>query len=170
MIDDGSAWKRALNPMTLFAVRLCSAAVVFLTPLLRQRQTLFEFLAQTAITSLHLDPDRQQTDRCSYEYWTVTQPNFAARFFGGSYDDLLRRIDCLVCNVYYWLERWMYFATGMAPEDWTMVDGQLQRLYFILDHETPPHWPNVVCNHRYHGLVARALVFCLEMWLTDEEV
>jgi hypothetical protein len=152
-----------VNPMTLFAVRLCSAAAFFLAPLLRDRQTVPEFLLQTALTSVHVEPDRPPSaDPASLEYWTVTQPALAARFFAADHDRMLRQVDSAVCNVYHWLSHWMHYTSTLSPDEWR--DGlplPLQRLYVVLEHETPPNWHRVVCNPRYQGLVAKALAQCL---------
>jgi hypothetical protein len=152
-----------LNPATLFAVRLCGAAAFLLAPLLRGRQTVPEFLLQTALTSVHVEPDLSATaDPASLEYWTVTQPALAARFFTAHHDRLLRQVDGAVCDVYYWLSHWMHYASSLSSKEWR--DGlalPLQRLYVVLEHETPPNWHHVVCNPRYQGLVAKALAQCL---------
>lgn len=157
-----------VNPMTMFAVRLSGLATVFLTPLLRGHLTLPEFLMQTALSSLYVDADRQHTDQVSCDYWTITQPRLTARFFGESHNDLLCRIDHMVCSVFHWLQQWMFYVHGLGPNEWARMEPSMQNLYFVLDHETPPYWPKVLYNHRYHPHLAKVLVFCLEYW-TDPE-
>ena len=151
-----------VNPATLFAVRLSSPEAVFLTPLLRHRMPLAEFLAYTVVSSVH--PDRFG-DHASHAYWTVTQPAMMRDIFADAlYGDLLRQIETRVRDIYPWLTTWMNWVTGLPVDEWLAFDLGLQRLYVILDHETPANWPRVVCAPRYHGLVAKAVVFCIEQW------
>ena len=54
-----------VNPITLFAVRLCAAELVYLTPVLRQRLSLPLFLALHSVRSGLSDASRVHMDRAS---------------------------------------------------------------------------------------------------------
>lgn len=58
----------------------------------------------------------------------------------------------------------MTWVAALTANDWLALDIGLQRLYVILEHETPANWPRVIGAARYHGLVAKAVAFCIEQW------
>lgn len=151
-----------VNPATLFAVRIGCPEAVFLAPLLRNRVSLAEFLAQAAVSAAH--PEGSAPDPASRAYWAVTQPALVRRIFGDDHGELVRRVDDRVRDLYPWLAAWMRWAAGLSVDEWLSLDVGLQRLYVILEHETPVNWPRVVGAPRYHGLVAKAVAFCVQYW------
>ena len=84
-----------LNRQTLFAVRLCSPVIVYLSPLLRHQQSLTKFLAiREAEVQLYEGPHsgRLTVDAPSREWWNCHLRSTGDRIFAKHHGALMKRI------------------------------------------------------------------------------
>lgn len=74
-----------VNPVTLFAARLCDPEVAFLTPLLQEQQSMPQFLATHVVRTQLTDASRVHMDRPSYRWWKETVEEMIQRLLAERY-------------------------------------------------------------------------------------
>ena len=154
-----------VNPATLFGVRLCPPIVVYLTPLLRSRTSLPEFLALRAIEARLMDVHRPTVDARTRAWWTDTVEAFGREVFCATH--LFARVAWQVDNAAAWLGGWLGYVASLTWSEWNALDPDLQRLFVLLDYaaqsdETGGDCFRVLCNPRYSAWVAKAIALCIE--------
>lgn len=120
-----------LNTRTMFALRLCYPNLVFLTPLLKHRMPLCEFLAVRIVQAQLLEMSQATVDQDSHD-WYRSMGNSAEVFFGEQHGHLIDRIQWQVANISAWLPGWMAHISNLRREDWSALDVDLQRMYVLL--------------------------------------
>lgn len=147
-----------VNPHTLFALRLCTPDIVYLTPLLQRRRELPEFLAHRSVEARLADCGRHSVDPRTHRWITADLPALTHRLFGAAEAPLLTQIHYHIDTLYGWVGGWVRFVAALAPADWATLEPSLQRLWHLLEYEAPVHWYKILGAPRYHPLVARLIV------------
>lgn len=153
-----------VNPVSLFAVRLCLPDVVYLTPLLEHRFRLDEFLALRETETQLINFNRSGVDHNSRQWWTETLRETGERMFKDKHEGLIASIQWQVAAVMQWLPTWMVYVSTLTWDEWNSMDRDLQRLYVLLDYEQQHCWHYIIGNPKYEMCVAKAVVFCLDNW------
>lgn len=171
-----------INTQTLFAVRLCYPTMIFLTPLLKRRESMDEFLAMRVVQSHLYDTSPVNVDHDTQQ-WYRSMGMWAESFFGEHHGTLLDRIQWQVMHIGMWLTAWQSYIGTLDWEAWSELDIEIQRLYVLLprprpnapyrgrpgpagpDYEHPGSWwPRILCNPKYTQWIAKLIVFHLRQW------
>ena len=123
-----------INPVTMFAVRISTPDVVFLTPLLRNKQDMLEFLTMRIVEASNMEVSKAHVDRFSRRWWSTQVGSYIEFFFGHKYRHLIHRITWSVDTISQWILGWMNHINSLCWEEWHELDVDLQRLYVLLDH------------------------------------
>ena len=154
-----------VNPVTMFAARLCQPELVFLAPVLRGRLAVVDFLATQVVHAHLMDASRVHVDRVSHRWWKEDVEEMTHRLFGGQHGELLSRIRWQVDSIPQWIAAWMGYVSSLCWDEWQELDVDLQRLYVLLDYvydEDGGAWCRVLRNPKYVNWVAKAVVFSLQ--------
>lgn len=167
------------NTQTMFAVRLCYPTIIYLTPVLKHQQPLREFLALRIAQASLMDATLSTVDHATYQWLTtlpqgcvvgctdtpLTADEMTEVYFGEHHGTLIDQVRWQVQHIMHWLPTWLSYVSTMCWDEWTVLDGDLQRLYLLLDYEHPNAWYHkILCNAKYTGWIAKVVVFCLQQW------
>lgn len=147
-----------VNPHTMFAARVCTPEVVYLSPLLRGERALPELIAQRAVELRLVDRTRLTVDHYTYHWLETALPALTHRLFGEHHAETVAQIQYQVDTFYDWVAAWVQFVSVLSPEDWAALDLPLQRLYVLLDYESPGAWFKIIGSPRYTEIVAQLVV------------
>ena len=154
-----------VNPVTMFAVRLCTPDVVFLSPLLQGKQDISDFLIGRVIESRMMDISRLHMDRMSRRWWGTQVSAYVDAFFSESQADLIAIICWQVETMPQWISVWMSYMGSLCWQEWNQLDVDLQRLYVLLDYAwEEPHadtWSRILKHSKYSEWVAKVVAFTL---------
>ena len=149
---------------TMFAVRLSIPEVIFLRPLLACEMKVTEFLTRRVLESKFIRNHTSYQDPRSQEWWIETIPFFSRFFFGHRDVLVLQRITWHLENIPEWMPIWIQYISTLPWQEWQLLDTNMQRLFILLDYENAKSWNRIICNPRYIGCLAKAILFCLEQW------
>jgi hypothetical protein len=155
-----------VNPATMFAVRLSYPDVVFLTPLLKERMTVTEFLTTRFIESTVMEVSRTQMDRMSRRWWGTQVSEFVDTFFSHSHTHLIQQIYWQVDTMSHWITAWMEYIGSLCWDEWNQLDVDLQRLYVLLDYAgedvgNTANWSRILRHPKYCDWVSKMVVITL---------
>ena len=154
-----------LNPVTMFAVRLCTPEIVYLSPLLKRRLSVPEFLALQVVQAQLTDASRVHVDRVSHRWWKEDLRAFTYGIFAETCATLLSDIEWHVDTFPQWVGGWMSHISSLCWDEWNALDIDLQRLYVLLDYvyeeDGGTSWHRVLHNPKYASWVAKAVVGAL---------
>jgi hypothetical protein len=155
-----------VNPVTMFAIRLSAPDVVFLTPVLRGRMNITDFIANRVVEANVMEVSRTHMDRMSRRWWGTQVSEYMDAFFAASHASLIQQIYWQVDTMSQWITGWMGYMNALCWDEWNQLDVDLQRLYVLLDYAgddvgNPANWPRILKHPKYSEWVAKMVVFTL---------
>ena len=156
-----------VNPVTMFAIRLSTPDVVFLSPLLQGKQDIMDFLILRIIGTNPIEPSRIHMDRLSRRWWELQVGVYIQSFFSASHGELIGAITWQVETMPQWISVWMEYMGSLCWQEWNELDVDIQRLYVLLDYAwEEPHsdgdkWSRILRHSKYSDWVAKVVAFTL---------
>ena len=148
-----------VNPITMFALRLCTPDVVFLTPYLQGEQDAVGFLIHRVVEATNMESSRLPMDRMSRLWWSNMVGGFLNEFFGHTHTFEIQQICWQVEMMPRWIASWMNQMACLCWTEWNQLDLDLQRLYLLLDYASEDcNWIRILKHPKYTDWVAKAVM------------